>query len=70
MAVVTPDIIEIANLLKRERYYRDTGQWCLCRAAFHPDPSRTHINVAWSVAGAFLFLTCRRLISLQVRGSS
>ncbi|GIC93047.1 uncharacterized protein Aud_009526 [Aspergillus udagawae] len=47
MAVVTPDIIEIANLLKRERYYRDTGQWCLCRAAFHPDPSRTHINVAW-----------------------
>ncbi|KAF4214796.1 hypothetical protein CNMCM8980_000047 [Aspergillus fumigatiaffinis] len=47
MAVVTPDIVEIANLLKRERYYRDTGQWCLCRAAFHPDPSRTHINVAW-----------------------
>ncbi|GFF26145.1 hypothetical protein IFM61606_09656 [Aspergillus udagawae] len=47
MAAVTPDIIEIANLLKRERYYRDTGQWCLCRAAFHPDPSRTHINVAW-----------------------
>lgn len=53
MAVVTQDTVEIANLLKRERYYRDTGQWCLCRAAYHPDPSRTHINVVWSVINTF-----------------
>lgn len=40
---------EIANLLKLERYYRDTAQWDLCRAAFHPSAASTYINVAWFV---------------------
>lgn len=41
--------LEIANLLKRERFCRDTAKWDSCRAAFHPDASLTYINVAWSV---------------------
>jgi hypothetical protein len=49
MDSVTSDVIEISNLLKRERFYRDTAQWDLCRAAFHPESSKTYINVAWSV---------------------
>ena len=47
MATLTTDIAEIAHILKRERYHRDTAQWDLCRAAFHPDASKTYINVAW-----------------------
>lgn len=46
----------IANLLKRERFYRDTAQWDLCRATFHPDAAGTYINVAWLVS----FLTHQR----------
>lgn len=49
MATLTADIAEIAHILKRERYHRDTAQWNLCRAAFHPDASKTYINVAWFV---------------------
>ena len=49
MATMTEDTSEIANLLKRERFYRDTAQWDLCRAAFHPNTLLTYINVAWSV---------------------
>lgn len=41
--------VEIARLLKLERFYRDTAQWDLCRDAFHPDASKTYINVAWLV---------------------
>ena len=43
------DISEIARLLKQERFYRDTGRWELCRSAFHPEASKTYINVAWFV---------------------
>ncbi|KAF1969101.1 hypothetical protein BU23DRAFT_653745 [Bimuria novae-zelandiae CBS 107.79] len=50
------DIPEIANLLKRERYYRDTAQWDLCRAAFHPDGSKTYVNVAWYEGDVEVFL--------------
>lgn len=49
MATLTADIAEIQHILKRERYHRDTAQWDLCRAAFHPDASKTYINVAWFV---------------------
>ena len=49
MATMAVDAGEIANLLKRERFYRDTAQWDLCRAAFHPDASKTRIDVAWLV---------------------
>lgn len=47
MALPTADVMAIANLLKRERFYRDTAQWDLCRATFHPDAAATYINVAW-----------------------
>jgi hypothetical protein len=53
MATLTADIAEIAHILKRERYHRDTAQWSLCRAAFHPDASKTYINVAWFVQSVF-----------------
>lgn len=51
MAHLTQDIAEIAHLLKLERFHRDTGQWEQCRAAFHPDNSKTHVDVAWFVLG-------------------
>ena len=50
MATPDPDVMAIASLLKRERFYRDTAQWDLCRATFHPEAALTHINVAWWVA--------------------
>lgn len=56
MAAPTTDAMAIANLLKRERFYRDTAQWDLCRATFHPDPAATHINLAWCVC--FLVRQC------------
>ncbi|KAG5947908.1 hypothetical protein E4U53_006369 [Claviceps sorghi] len=43
----TLDVEEIARLLKKERFYRDTARWQLCRSAFHPDASKTYINVTW-----------------------
>ena len=55
MATVPADIATIANLLKRERFHRDTAQWDLCRAAFHPNASMTYINVAWFVLSKFFF---------------
>lgn len=50
MTTPTPDVMAIASLLKRERFYRDTAQWDLCRATFHPDAAVTYINVAWLVS--------------------
>ncbi|KAM0796382.1 hypothetical protein BDR22DRAFT_867272 [Usnea florida] len=47
MAAPTSDVLAITSLLKRERFYRDTAQWDLCRASFHPDAAETYINVAW-----------------------
>ncbi|KAG5927467.1 hypothetical protein E4U42_002218 [Claviceps africana] len=41
------DMAAIAHLLKRERFYRDTARWQLCRSVFHPDASKTYINVTW-----------------------
>lgn len=41
------DIPDINALLKRERFHRDTAQWDLCRAAFHPDAEETYIDVSW-----------------------
>ncbi|KFY97325.1 hypothetical protein V500_02115 [Pseudogymnoascus sp. VKM F-4518 (FW-2643)] len=56
MATLTADIAEIAHILKRERYHRDTAHWGLCRAAFHPDPSKTYVNVAWYEGDVETFL--------------
>ncbi|KAL2784640.1 hypothetical protein BJX64DRAFT_286420 [Aspergillus heterothallicus] len=38
---------EIKSLLVRERYYRDTNQWEKLRSSYHPDASRTHIDITW-----------------------
>ncbi|KAL3481050.1 hypothetical protein BJX99DRAFT_254028 [Aspergillus californicus] len=46
-SIPNPDITEITTLLKRERYHRDTAQWHLCREAYHPDASKTFIDVSW-----------------------
>lgn len=59
MATDTADIAEIANLLKRERFYRDTAQWDLCRAVFHPNTPITYINVAWFVLSISPFFRCQ-----------
>ncbi|KAG6119937.1 hypothetical protein E4U13_007104 [Claviceps humidiphila] len=50
------DIARIAHLLKSERFYRDTAQWQLCRLCFHPDASKTYINVSWYQGQAEDFL--------------
>jgi hypothetical protein len=39
--------LEIKSLLVRERYYRDTAQWQKLRESYHPDASKTHINISW-----------------------
>jgi hypothetical protein len=39
--------VEIRHLLVRERYYRDTSQWTTFRESWHPDASRTRIQVSW-----------------------
>lgn len=46
MAILDNEL-QIKSLLVRERYYRDTCQWEKLRAAYHPDPSRTHIKITW-----------------------
>ncbi|KAL4899886.1 hypothetical protein BDW74DRAFT_105827 [Aspergillus multicolor] len=50
------DTSAITNLLKRERYHRDTGQWALCRGAYHPDPEQTFIDVSWFQGNVDAFL--------------
>ncbi|KAG5920401.1 hypothetical protein E4U61_007924 [Claviceps capensis] len=50
------DIARIAHLLKSERFYRDTARWQLCRLSFHPDESKTYINVSWYQGQADDFL--------------
>jgi hypothetical protein len=71
MGTEASEIYEISNLLKRERYHRDTAQWDSCRAAFHPDASKTYVNVAWYGLLILLVITTvqePRLNSIQVRG--
>ena len=43
------DEIEIKSLLVRERYYRDTCQWQKLRESYHPDASKTSIDISWYV---------------------
>ena len=40
------DEFQITSLLKRERYCRDSRQWQKLRNCYHPDPSKTRIEVA------------------------
>ncbi|KAH8800241.1 hypothetical protein F5884DRAFT_904931 [Xylogone sp. PMI_703] len=40
---------EIRLLLIRERYYRDSGQWDKLRDVYHPDNSKTRIDISWYV---------------------
>ena len=41
------DEARIRSLLIRERYYRDTAQWERMRNSYHPDNSKTWINITW-----------------------
>ena len=61
MAIPSADTLAIANLLKRERFYRDTAQWDQCRATFHPDAAVTYVHVAWLVP-----LPCPMLSALLI----
>mgnify|MGYP001568042072 CR=1 FL=1 len=38
---------EIKSLLVRERYYRDSKQWDKLRDSYHPDATKTSINITW-----------------------
>lgn len=38
---------QIKSLLVRERYYRDSCQWDKLRDSYHPDPSKTHVEISW-----------------------
>ncbi|KAK3182229.1 hypothetical protein K4F52_006406 [Lecanicillium sp. MT-2017a] len=40
-------VIEIKDLLVRERYYRDRQQWAKLRQCYHSDPSKTQIKISW-----------------------
>ena len=37
----------IKSLVIRERYYRDSCQWQRLRECYHPDSSKTRIDVTW-----------------------
>ncbi|KAJ6007655.1 hypothetical protein N7540_011631 [Penicillium herquei] len=39
--------LQIQSLLVQERYYRDTAQWENLRNSYHPDASKTAINISW-----------------------
>lgn len=41
------DEARIAALLVRERYYRDTSDWQKMRDSYHPDNSKTWVNITW-----------------------
>ena len=41
------DESEIRSLLIRERWARDTCQWKKLRDAYHPDASKTCVNITW-----------------------
>lgn len=66
-ATLPVDSAEIANILKTERSYRDTGQWdcVLCHAPFHPDSAKTHIDVGWFVLSPSYFFY---MINLSLTG--
>ena len=38
---------EIQALIISERYYRDSEQWDKLRASWHPDDSKTRVNISW-----------------------
>ncbi|KAF2171024.1 hypothetical protein M409DRAFT_18997 [Zasmidium cellare ATCC 36951] len=38
---------EIRSLIIKERYYRDSNQWQKLRGCYHPDASRTWLNISW-----------------------
>ncbi|KIW20482.1 hypothetical protein PV08_01057 [Exophiala spinifera] len=41
------DLIEIKDLLVRERYYRDTANWAGLRKCYHPNATKTVVNISW-----------------------
>ena len=41
------DLVEIKDLLVREKSYRDSLNWTALREVWHPDASRTNINISW-----------------------
>lgn len=41
------DLIEITDLLVRERHYRDTANWAKLRNCYHPDTTKTNIDISW-----------------------
>ncbi|KAE8370740.1 hypothetical protein BDV27DRAFT_140330 [Aspergillus caelatus] len=41
------DELSIKYLLFKERYNRDTNQWQKLRNSYHPNPSKTHIEITW-----------------------
>lgn len=46
-ATALQDDGEIRALLCRERYARDTCQWQKLRDSYHPDASRTLVDITW-----------------------
>ena len=43
------DKFEIDSAIRQERYYRDTTQLEKLRAMWHPDNSKTLVEISWSV---------------------
>ena len=49
----------IKSLVVRERYYRDSCQWQNLRDCYHPDASKTMVDITW-------YETCFLILSLPV----
>ncbi|KAF9887165.1 hypothetical protein FE257_010419 [Aspergillus nanangensis] len=60
---------EIKSLLVRERYYRDTNQWEKLRSCYHPDASKTHIDITWYQGDVDGFVSGSRAMSTGGTGA-
>ncbi|KAL2836401.1 hypothetical protein BJY01DRAFT_222017 [Aspergillus pseudoustus] len=66
---LSPAEFEIKSLLVRERYYRDTNQWEKLRASYHPDASRTQIDITWYQGGIDGFVSGSRAMASSGTGA-
>lgn len=44
----------IKSVLVKERYFRDSCQWDKFRDTYHPDASKTHLDISWYAYTAVL----------------
>ncbi|KAI5458349.1 hypothetical protein BGZ63DRAFT_456961 [Mariannaea sp. PMI_226] len=54
---------DITYLLRSERHFRDSKKWDDMRACYHPDDSKTFVNISWHKGGIDGFIAGSRKLS-------